>query len=68
MHTTTEVQLPFRFFEGATTISGTIDGQAVTGIGFAELLHAYEDPDIEITSPAGGVYDTSVPISWQLFK
>ncbi|WP_353779413.1 lipocalin-like domain-containing protein [Winogradskyella sp. 3972H.M.0a.05] len=66
LHTTTEVQLPFRFFEGATTISGTIDGQPVTGIGFAELLHAYEDPDIEITSPAGGVYDTSVPISWQL--
>jgi predicted secreted hydrolase len=66
LHDNTEVQLPFRFFEGSTTISGTINGVAVTGIGFAELLHSYEHPDLNIVSPNGGVYDTSLPITWQL--
>nr|WP_321233321.1 lipocalin-like domain-containing protein [uncultured Psychroserpens sp.] len=66
LHETTEVQFPFRFFEGATSITGTINGVAVTGIGFAELLHDYEHPDITITSPISGVYDTSTPITWEL--
>lgn len=62
----TEVQWPFRFFEGATAISGTVNGNAVTGFGFAELLHSYEPPKVEIKNPVGGIYDTSLPISWQL--
>jgi predicted secreted hydrolase len=66
LHDNTEVQLPFRFFEGSTTITGTVNGITVTGIGFAELLHSYEDPDLTILSPDGGVYDTSNPIVWQL--
>jgi predicted secreted hydrolase len=66
MHNTSEVTLPFRFFEGATTISGTINGNAVTGVGFTELLHHYEHPDLTITSPTGGVYNTSMPITWDL--
>ena len=66
MHDNTEVQLPFRFFEGSTTISGTVNGIAVSGIGFAELLHSYEHPEISILNPIGGTYDTSMPISWQL--
>jgi predicted secreted hydrolase len=66
LHDNTEVQLPFRFFEGSTTISGTVNGVAVTGIGFAELLHSYENPDLTILSPIDGVYDTSLPITWQL--
>ena len=66
MHDNTEVQLPFRFFEGATTITGTVNGNPVTGIGFAELLHDYEDPDLTITSPSGGFYDPSMPITWDL--
>ena len=63
---TTEVQLPFRFFEGALSITGTVNGIPVTGEGFAELLHYYEHPDVTITSPTGGVYDVSLPISWDL--
>jgi predicted secreted hydrolase len=66
-HTTSEVdisELSFRFFEGAITITGTIDGETVTGIGFAELLHSYEIPDISIVSPNGGVYNTTNPIAW----
>ena len=66
LHDNTEVQLPFRFYEGATSVTGTVNGVAVTGIGFAELLHAYEDPTITITSPINGTYDPSSPITWDL--
>ena len=66
LHDNTEVQLPFRFFEGAISISGTVNGAAVTGIGFAELLHDYENPDVTITSPVSGVYDSNMPITWEL--
>jgi len=66
LHDNTEVTLPFRFFEGATSISGTVNGVAVTGMGFAELLHDYEHPDISITSPISGNYDASMPITWEL--
>lgn len=59
-------ELAFRFYEGATTVSGTIGGVSVTGVGFAELLHKYENPSVSITSPAGGVYSTSDPITWTL--
>lgn len=62
----TEVEWPFRFFEGATTITGTVNGNTVTGFGFAELLHSYENPQVIIKNPDGGKYDTSLPISWQL--
>ncbi len=66
MHDNSEVQLPFRFFEGSTTITGTVNGIAVTGVGFAELVHSYEHPIVDIVNPNGGAYDTSIPISWQL--
>lgn len=66
LHNNSEVQLPFRFFEGSTTITGTIDGIPVTGIGFAELLHSYEKPDITITYPTGKSWTTSKAISWDL--
>ncbi len=57
-------ELSFLFYEGATTVAGTVDGNAVTGIGFAELLHNYEHPVISFDSPSGGAYITSSPISW----
>jgi len=61
----TEVQSPFRFYEGATTVSGTVNGKVVTGFGFAELLHSYANPHGTIKNPSG-VYDVSQPVSWQL--
>jgi predicted secreted hydrolase len=62
-----EVQLPFRFYEGNMSVSGTIQGQPVTGIGFAELLHSYSHPDIDILMPSGGGnWDGSQPVVWQL--
>ena len=68
-HTTSEVditELSFRFFEGSVTVDGIIDGVNVQGVGFAELLHAYEHPDLSISIPNGGIYNASLPISWDL--
>ncbi len=66
LHDNTEVQLPFRFFEGATTVSGSVNGVAVNGLGFAELLHAYEHPEMTFLVPKDGFYDVTAPITWQL--
>lgn len=66
IYNTSEVQLPFRFFEGSTTITGTVDGDSVNGIGFTELLHYYEKPEMTFISPSGGIYDVTTPISWSL--
>lgn len=66
LHNNSEVQLPFRFFEGSTMITGTVDGIPVTGIGFAELLHSYEKPDITITYPVGESWSSSRAISWDI--
>lgn len=64
----TEVQLPFRFFEGATAISGTVKGVPVTGLGFTELLHSYAEPQMAIKNPDGDTYNASSPIEWQLIN
>ena len=66
LHHDSEVLLPFRFYEGATTITGTVNGVSVTGIGFAELLHSYDTPVLSITNPTGGAYNTTQPITWQV--
>ncbi len=47
-----EVTTPLRFYEGATTITGTVNGVPVTGMGYAELLHSYTNPIITIQHPA----------------
>lgn len=66
-HSNSEVSLPFRFFEGNIDVTGTVDGFPVTGVGFAELLHNYEKPQIDITYPMG-YFDPSgtFPINWDL--
>ncbi|WP_435138973.1 lipocalin-like domain-containing protein [Formosa sp. A9] len=61
-----EVTLPFRFYEGTITISGTINGESVTGIGFAELVHTYENPSITLNAFADNMYSADTPISWML--
>lgn len=61
-----EVQLPFRFFEGSTTINGTVNGIEVTGKGFAELLHSYEKPEIVLSYPGGLYWNSTRPIVWRL--
>ncbi len=67
-HHNNEVTWPFRFFEGATEISGTVNGVSVTGVGFAELLHSYQNPQVIIKSPDGGKYNTAAPVTWKLIN
>ena len=61
-----EVQLPFRFFEGPTAVSGTVNGVEVTGVGFAELLRSYEHPVLSMNNPADTTWNGTEPISWHL--
>lgn len=61
-----EATLPIRFYEGSTNITGTVNGNPVTGIGFAELLHSYENPLMEISYPVDGIYNSSENIRWEL--
>jgi predicted secreted hydrolase len=66
-HTNNEVTLPFRFYEGSTIIEGIVNGDSVTGIGFAELLHSYVNPDILFVSPdSHQVWNDTKPVIWQL--
>ncbi|MEO6683596.1 MAG: lipocalin-like domain-containing protein [Ginsengibacter sp.] len=64
--TNAEVVFPIRFYEGATEITGTVNGSQVTGFGFAELLHTYESPKVVFTTPQETYYDPSLPISWTI--
>jgi len=59
-----EVYFPFRFYEGSTHITGTVNGQNVTGTGFAELLHTYAEPEIQILNTYH--WNNSVPLQWQV--
>ena len=66
LHKDSEVRWPFKFYEGSTTITGKVNGVTVTGKGFAELLHSYEVPQIKITYPVNGIYDSSKNITWKI--
>lgn len=65
-HNNSEMQLPFRFFEGSTYVTGRVNGEDVTGIGFAELLHSYEKPEIVISYPFSDRWTASRAISWDI--
>ena len=62
-----EVLAPFRFYEGATTISGTVNGVPVTGIGYAELLHSYTNPVISIQHPSLPItVSDTLTVAWNI--
>lgn len=63
LHNDSEVSLPFTFFEGSTTISGTVNGSAVSGKGFAELLKRYEAPQLSLVTPKD-LWNSSQAINW----
>lgn len=67
-HDNSEMQLPFRFFEGSTNVSGSVNGEDVNGIGFAELLHSYEKPELVITYPSSDRWTASRAISWEIIN
>jgi len=57
------------FFEGSCTVSGTWQGEKVSGVGYAELLHKYSPPKLQILLPAGGdVYQQTLPASWKVLN
>jgi len=45
-----------------------VNGKAVTGFGFAELLHSYENPQVAIKKPDADPFKTSEPVVWQLIN
>lgn len=65
LHSNCEVSLPFRFYEGSTNVTGTVNGAIVTGVGFVELLHSYENPDITLTDTTN-LGDVSSLLTWKL--
>ena len=57
------------FYEGRSLVTGTVDGVPVTGLAFAELVHHYEVPELEIVSPeVGSEIGGDVSISWQVLN
>ena len=64
LYSNSEVQSPFRFYEGATRITGSVNGYSVTGVGFVETLHSYEKPDLTLTNDS--LWNNSILLKWQL--
>jgi len=70
-HLNCEVTAPNsqRFYEGSATVQGVINNEQVTGRGFAELFHSYDNPNVKLISPNGGeIWDGSQPVTWQLLN
>jgi hypothetical protein len=65
LHLNCEVRLPFRFYEGSTTVTGTVNGADVTGAGFVELLQSYKNPEITVTDTTN-LGDASSLLTWKL--
>ena len=69
LHNNSEVQLPFKFYEGTMEITGSVGGNPVSGVGFAELLHTYEVPQMQLNFPLeNGGWVGSETISWDLLN
>jgi len=62
-----EPLFPFPFYEGPTYITGTVKGVAVTGKGFAELLHFYEKPVIKLIAPNEN-WNVNIPLLWSVIN
>ncbi|MFB6319063.1 lipocalin-like domain-containing protein [Saccharicrinis sp. FJH54] len=62
----TEVDLPFQFYEGSVSIEGTVNGNPVSGKGYAELLHHYLNPEVTVVQPENDEWNASMPLSWTL--
>jgi len=55
------------FWEGSCTVKGTVQGDSVKGQSFAELLHIYENPEIQLISPnVEDLWDGSQHVFWTL--
>jgi hypothetical protein len=57
------------FYEGRCTVSGTVDGEPVSGLAFAELVHHYEEPELEVQAPeAGDEVFEQTEVSWDVLN
>lgn len=55
------------FYEGRSTITGTLDGEPITGLAFAELVHYYVEPEVTILSPeSGDSIQETMTVEWQV--
>lgn len=60
-------EIAMRFYEGSTKVAGKINGDAVSGVGFAELLHSYESPVVNIIHPGeNDHWDEKNPLIWNI--
>lgn len=56
-----------RFYEGSININGNLNNETVKGSGFAELLHSYENPVLEIKQPdTVELWDHHNPLIWEI--
>lgn len=57
------------FYEGRSVITGTLNGDPIGGLAFAELVHHYVPPEVEILSPtADATWSAAQPleVNWQV--
>ncbi len=66
LYPNSEVSLPFRFYEGTTSVTGMVGNTPVTGVGFAELLHSYSEPLVNTVTPADGISWVPGTVTWAL--
>jgi predicted secreted hydrolase len=66
LYPNSEVSLPFRFYEGTTSVTGMVGNTPVTGVGFAELLHSYSKPEVNAVVPADGISWAPGLVTWTL--
>ncbi len=60
-------EIGMRFYEGSIHVSGSYKGSAVTGTGFAELVHSYEMPYLSIIQPVeNDSWNNSGPLVWKV--
>ncbi len=64
LHSGSEVRSPFRFYEGSTQITGTVNGKKVKGVGFVELLHSYKKPELKILNNKN--WNRTIPLQWEV--
>ena len=65
-----EINIPeisLRFYEGSTKVTGKVNGDPVSGVGFAELLHSYEIPFVKIRKPDEyDLWNANYPLIWYI--
>lgn len=61
-----EVTLPFQFYEGSINIEGSVNGNQVNGVGYAELLHSYFNPEVLMHQTEDNTWNATTPITWEV--